>query len=375
MRYKQEQKGSPYYYREGDHWCETLTTWLEKDPEGEFIGKDGDNPTSPPYKNTISLNTSGAGRNQAQNGTTSGQLRDNFGATWGEYSNKFDEIMREAGTRQDKRLVAEAIGLKPSDDAFRKILLRRKDEGKIRPYRGSHYLIEWVNREYEVTKLGKVERQTMLDIKLPFGMHDIVCLPPRSVVGVAGVTSSGKTSYFLEVAELNVFTQPMPVYYWYMEMSEEKMQYRCEDFPLLIEAQAEGKFFPVKQNNFEFADVLEPNAINLTDYLDRNEEFYLIGDDIMQLYNRLHKGVVFFGLQKSPDSSSGYGGRQSVKLSNLYVTLDISLQDDKAVNGIATILKAKDWRDDDRNPVGLKCRYKTGGKHGKLFIDGEWKRW
>ncbi len=86
MRYKQEQKGSPYYYREGDHWCETLTTWLEKDPEGEFIGKDGDNPTSPPYKNTISLNTSGAGRNQAQNGTTSGQFRDKMRAKNGDFT-------------------------------------------------------------------------------------------------------------------------------------------------------------------------------------------------------------------------------------------------------------------------------------------------
>lgn len=303
--------------------------------------------------------------------------RDNFGITsgqdWGIYAKKFDEFMREARGSVDKRDIAETIGLKATDDTFRKLLARRKEEGKVRTYRGSPYLIEWINRDYEVTRLDKVKADPMLDISLPLRIHEYACVPPGSVIGIAGMTSSGKTSFLLETAELNVLTQPMSVYYWYNEMSEAKMIYRCEDFPLLLQAQKAGKFFPVKQGNFEFADVLQPDAINLVDYLDRDQDLYLIGGDIKKLYSVLNNGVVIFALQKKAHLDLGYGGNMSIKLSNLYVTLDIRYQSGQSMHGIAKIVKSKDWRNIATNPNSLCCEYHTGGKHGKLFIDSDWK--
>jgi hypothetical protein len=164
----------------------------------------------------------------------------------------------------------------------------------------------------------------------------------------------------------------MPIYYWYNEMSEDRMINRCADFPMLYDAQKQGRFFPVKQDDFEFRDVLEPDAINLIDYLDRDNDMFLIGQDIKQLQSRLNTGILIFGLQKPADRLFGYGGLSSAKLSNLYIALDKKSQSETAMTGQAEIIKSKDWV--RYNPVGLKCLYHTGGQFGKLFLEGTWQR-
>ena len=142
---------------------------------------------------------------------------------------------------------------------------------------------------------------------------------------------------------------------------------------MLIEAQRAGKFFPVKQGGFEFADVLEPNGINLIDYLDRNDNLFLIGDDIEQLQAKLEGGMLMFALQKRHNQQLGYGGIMSIKRSDLYIALDRRYEGPNAMHGIAEIVKAKEWAD-DRNPVHEICYYHPGGKHGKLYTEGDWQK-
>ncbi len=329
-----------------------------------------DTPLSVGKNNNLLINIGG----DAENSLKTGRGRDNFGITsakWGDYSRQFDEVVKEAG-KIARRDLAETIGLKPTSDTFRKLLSRRIDEKKVRPYRGSPSIIEWINREYIVTSLVSDQLETFLPIKLPLGISELVNIPPGSVIGVAGYTSAGKTSFLLETAELNSLSQPMPVYYWYHEMSEAKYRIRREDFPKLIEAQRENKFYPVKQSDFEFADVLEPDAINLIDYLDRDIDLFLIGQDIKQLQARLNTGIVIYALQKVQGRDFGYGGIPSAKLSNLYLALDVKKDTETTMYGRCKIVKAKDWV--QSNPVGLYCDYHTGGKHGKLFLDGKWQR-
>ena len=307
--------------------------------------------------------------------------RDNFGTTsvqdegkeWGFYAQKFDEFMEEANGRVDKREVAEAIGLKVTSDTFRKILSRRKggDKPQVRAYRGSHNLIERINRDYRITP-EDIGTQAMLRIRLPLSIPECVKIPSRSVVGIAGYKSMGKTAFLLETAELNVYSQELSVYYWYNEMGELLLNTRLEDFPLLIKARREGKFKPVMQTTFEFTDVIDPNAINLIDYIDRDDDIWLIGEDIRKIFTPLNKGCSIFALQKKRDSNLGYGGTPTLKLPTLYITLDEKYYSEKGTHGIAKIIVCKNW--EGTNPVELSCEYHTGGKHGKLFIDGEWKR-
>lgn len=303
-------------------------------------------------------------------GTTSGQDK---GKEWGFYAQKFDEFMQEANGRVDKREVAEAIGLKVASDTFRKILSRRKsgDKPQVRAYRGSHNLIEWINRDYRITP-EDIGIQAMLEIRLPLNTPEYVKIPSRSVAGIAGYKSTGKTAFLLETAELNVYSQELLVYYWYNEMGELLLNRRLEDYPLLLKARRDGRFKPVMQTTFEFTDVIEPDAINLIDYIDRDDDIWLIGEDIRKIFTPLNKGCSIFALQKKRDSKLGYGGTPTLKLSTLYITLDEKYHSEKATHGIAKIIVCKNW--ENINPVGLSCEYHTGGKHGKLFLDGEWQR-
>ena len=314
----------------------------------------------------------------SDNSFKTGQPEDNLGtsfpAKWGEYAGKFDQAMCESPGPKDKRVISETIGLKVTDPTFRKILQRRIADNRVRPYRRSAYLIEWINRDYRETNLEKVSPQTYLALKFPLYMEERVRLAPGNVAVVAGYTSSGKTSFLLEFAELNAFTQSLPIYYWYNEMSEAKLSIRCEDFPLLIDAKRTGEFHPVRQGNFEFADVIKPNGINVIDYLDRNENLFLIGEDVEQLQAKLDRGIVIFALQKRHNQSIGYGGIMSIKRADLYVSLDRRHEGTNALYGIAEIVKSKEWADDNHNPVNEVRHYHTGGKHGKLYADGEWHR-
>jgi hypothetical protein len=306
------------------------------------------------------------------------QGRNKVGTTsdgeWGRLSKTFDEIMSKTGGEwQDRSDLAEQLGTTRNDRAFRSLLQRRRESGKIRVHASRPNLIKWINTEYQVTSLDDVE-ETYLPINLPLGLHGLVKIPPGTVFGIAGYTSAGKTSFCLGVAELNVINQPMPVYYFYNEMGESRMRNRCTDYPLLKDAQKQGKFFPVEQKDFEIRDVIVPDAINIYDYLDRDEELYLIGRDIKELRVNIGNGVLFFAVQKPDNREFGYGGLPSAKLSNVYVAFDRIEHQDSGTLGKLSIVKCKDWV--KQNPVGLYTKYLTGGKHGRLFpiIDGGWYR-
>ncbi len=289
-----------------------------------------------------------------------------------EFAKNFDGAMRESGGPMSRRDIAVTLGLEHTSDTFRQIVKRRLDEGKIRRPRNSPTLLEWINRDYVVTPLEGGD-ETYLDMRLPLSLHDLVRVPQRAMVGVAGVTSAGKTAFLLEAAALNVYRQPLKVYYWYMEMSEAKFRTRREDFPKLEQAQKDGLFIPVMQGDFEFDDVIDPGAINIIDYIDRDNDVYLNGQTIRDIHKRLETGCAIFGLQKQPKSDYGYGGIVTAKLSTIYIVLDKIGEEETTLRARATIKKAKDW-DSVSNPSGQSCEYHTGGEHGKLFQDGEWKR-
>jgi hypothetical protein len=292
------------------------------------------------------------------------------------YSARFDEVLKEAG-KMSRRDISVTISLQHTSDTFRQIVSRRLRDGVIRPYRGSADVLEWVNKDYQFLTMADYRAQANLKITLPLDLNKHVNVPAGSVIGVAGYTSAGKTAFLLEIAELNVISQDLPVYHWFNEMSSDRMLLRLEDYPLLV-TELGRKFKAVKQTNFEFYDVIEPDAINIIDYLDldggegENNQVFMIGAVIKKLQRRLGKGIVIFALQKKEASDMGYGGVYSAKLSNLYLSLDTIKQEDTRMMGRCKIVKSKDWG--EMNPVGLCCNYYTGGKHGKIMSDNVWRR-
>jgi hypothetical protein len=117
-----------------------------------------------------------------------------------------------------------------------------------------------------------------------------------------------------------------------------------------------------------FADVIVPGKVNIIDYIQVNDSFWLISKDLDEIWQRLAGGLAIIALQKGPGQELGRGGSFSLEKPRLYLTLSRSPD---YIGGIAKIIKAKNWKT-ACNPNGRTMRYKI--VNGARFIySGTWE--
>jgi len=378
MIYKARVKNPKYYY-DDNNWAKTKEQWLEIDPAAQFQDispslQDNNNPIG---IDNISIysNRAGEGLSEANWRQVGRQVGDKLEKNWGELSRKFDDFMREnKGDWVNKKDVADMLETSYKDKGFQKLLLRRRTENppKIIVHGRNPDLIRWINREFEVTDLSAPLSNRWIKAKLPFDLDTRLDIPKGSVGVVAGFKDAGKTAFFLELAETVLLSTDLEVWYFYNEFTQDRLRIRVEDFPVLVDMHKKGRFFPVRQDTFEVKDILRPDACTIYDYLRRTEDFYLHAGDIDALAKSLVDGMIWVGLQKTNDAKTGYGGTPTRWLANIYLTLDVVKNLTTGIEGKIAIQDAKDYRSD--NPKGESLKYKSGGKHGRLFRDGIWGR-
>jgi arsenate reductase-like glutaredoxin family protein len=144
-----------------------------------------------------------------------------------------------------------------------------------------------------------------------------------------------------------------PIHYFNSEMSEEELAIRLNQFKTKWKA----KFYCRSKN---FADVIKPNDINLIDYLEIEDEFWKIGQQINMIHEKLEKGVCIIGLQKDSSKLLGRGASFGLEKPRVYLSMD---------RDRLTIVKAKNWANND-NP-NFKCiDYKIKGTNIETI--GNW---
>ena len=118
----------------------------------------------------------------------------------------------------------------------------------------------------------------------------------------------------------------------------------------------------------DFEDVIKSgdNELNIIDYLEVHDKFYMVSKYLDDIYKKLNgKGVAIVAIQKDPNKESGRGGSFIEEKPVLSIALDRG--------GIATINKFKgEFR--DANPRGKQYRYKilNGSKLIPAFIGEHW---
>ena len=68
--------------------------------------------------------------------------------------------------------------------------------------------------------------------------------------------------------------------------------------------------------------LIDPDKVNIIDYLTANKDFYGIGGILERIHNKLGKGVALVALQKDPEAKLPYGKGHTQKVSRLALTLD-----------------------------------------------------
>jgi len=227
-------------------------------------------------------------------------------------------------------------------------ILRRTANGRYR----------MIDRDIDIVPWREADRDNYFPIILPFDLHKYVRLYPRSVMIIGGVSNQGKTCFVHNIISLNWRNHKIVLFD--SENSAEELAGRFSHYP-------DYEQWPedlVKDRSSNFADVIEPDAINLIDYLEVQDNFYLVGRYIREIRDALRNGVAIINLQKGETASLPLGREFSRHLARVVITLD---------KGILTIVKAKARAQRTINPINKKWSFCID-ETGTQFLDIQ-ERW
>jgi len=254
----------------------------------------------------------------------------------------------QLSTRKDKKNVS--------------IILRRlRESGVIEKtgLRDGHY--RKVDSDAEVMDFVNVS-QEKIDLALPLGEHRWVTFMPKQLIVYAGSPDAGKTALLLNFIKLNQSRHK--IIYMSSEMGPGELGGRLS---LFDDIKLEEWKFKAIERSVNFSDVIDPDGINVIDFLEIGENFYQVGQMLTDIFRKLRKGIAVVALQKDPKKDVGKGGYMSMEKPRLYMTVDNAFP-----GHILKIVKAKNWRDPQMNPIGMSLKFKIVNGC-KLLPQGTWE--
>jgi len=193
---------------------------------------------------------------------------------------------------------------------------------------------------------------------LPLGIDQYVKLFATNIVIIAGTKDAGKTAACLNIANDNS-GNGRKVRYISSEFGAAELKDRLTLMDVDIWEWIKKIEFGQYQKS-AMQDAIDPDGINIVDFLESADgQFYLVAEQIKQIYYKLRKGIAVIALQKKKGQEYARGGELSAEKARLYVTLDRT--EDR--RNVATILHCKNRAMPEINPNGLCCEYKLGGGH------------
>ena len=231
------------------------------------------------------------------------------------------------------------------------VILSRLVNQKFLSRSGKRGTYRLVNQELDLIDPWEEEGRP-LPLFWPFGLQNYVHLYEKSIAVVAGFSNAGKTAFLLNFALYNA-CGPMPVIFFSSEMSAPELRKRLAAFDEPAESWKKIKWVNRSSN---YADVIGPNAINIVDYLEVTDQFYMVGGEIKAIYDCLDRGIAVIAIQKNKGTDLGIGGRFGLDKPRLYLAID---------PGELKIVKGKIWAS-ERNPNGLRFKFKL--VQGAKFI-------
>ncbi len=154
-------------------------------------------------------------------------------------------------------------------------------------------------------------------------------------IKVYEVTNTGKSVFARNFLWMNM--DAYPCVYFTSETSEDDFADYASRMTWANPVKEDGtdKFRLVWREG-DFKDVIDPDAVNIIDWLDIYKDFYEIGYVLNGIKAKLNKGIVLVAIQKHPEKGLGVGGMWAEHKASLYVTMDYNR---------ITAEKAKKWQE------------------------------
>jgi len=217
-----------------------------------------------------------------------------------------------------------------------------------------------------------------VDLWMPFNLTNgdrrLVNIYSGNIITIGGEKNSGKTAFLLNIALTN--RKDWNVHYFNSEMPDEELAVRTGLFDC---AKSDWDLVNFYFRHRDFADVVFNGKydLNIIDFLEISDDFYLIGQLVRNIFDRLGQGVAIIAVQKKTGADNPRGGEFVKEKSRLH--LDLSHCEGEYRNKMS-INPAKNWAQDGVNPTGMYVKYKLAkgnffkpfyGQHGEIWFRDE----
>ena len=236
-------------------------------------------------------------------------------------------------------------------------LLYCEKQGKIRKIDGKRGAWEVVESKPEEMDLLTADIEPF-NISLPLEISDFVTVRPGGIILVSGSNNAGKTVFLLSVCRnfLRPHTNPHlsyeskgvpPITYLNSEMSRQELVARIRSFG--DEPADWVKHVSFIERSHSFDRVINPDGINLIDFLEVNEDFFQAGKLIADIHKKLKSGIAIIAMQKKQGYAYAKGGEMTLEKPRLAINLDKN----EPFGFTCKITKAKEAVDFTRNIQGM----------------------
>ncbi len=190
------------------------------------------------------------------------------------------------------------------------------------------------------------------DIVLPLGLSEIVNVPRKSIIIVAGTSNAGKTLFALETIKLNLH-QDYDLAYFFSEMGigeyVSRVKRTCNYDEVMFNRWDDKVFSGERANGF--APVIAAkcaNGLGIIDYLEPPDgDYSRMTHEITRIYDRMETGVTLINLQKGTDLDYAKGGEGTKDKSRLFISMQQVKDTDGGSMVAVKVIKAKESKNEN----------------------------
>jgi hypothetical protein len=185
-----------------------------------------------------------------------------------------------------------------------------------------------IDRSLEVIEWWKAKKGDTITLNYPrgiedessFGFEDSIQVYPRDLFVLAGEGNTAKTAWCLNFMVENM--DNYPCYYFTSEFNDAKFIDRMDHFDWVEVFRPDGtpKFTLIEQTQY-WQDKIQPNAINIIDWIYLSDEMWKIRDIMKNIILNLDRGIAVVVLQKRSYKQVGEGGEGTKDLASVYLTI------------------------------------------------------
>jgi hypothetical protein len=284
----------------------------------------------------------------------------------------------------------------------RQILYRLEKEGVIKRYGNKSGMYRKVDQHKQYVNIFNAKVQTVF-LPFPLGLSELVAVMPKNIVVIAGSSNAGKTSLVMDMIhkilnykaqkvnntrtfdnfmvskdqgeplsqlinrQLTGSNDPVPVLFATSEMGDTELRYKCSQFEGGLKSWDHSNLEIIERSE-NFQDIIKPNGINVIDYIEFHDKFWLVGEDLRAIHDKLDKGICIVNIQKNETKTVGKGGSVTKEKARLYLALD----NNDPYGKTCRIEKCKIPLNPAYNPNGKTIDFDID-KNGMIKEQSEWR--